>query len=80
MVTLFSVLILAGCANDPYKIDSVATANAPWKVGEIIDDQYDCLAEEWCHQVFLGMLADNRALVQVFYPNGNNLQIPLQQS
>lgn len=73
LIALLSVLVLAGCtAKDentlPYEIDPVATASAPWKVGDIIWETstrggyYFQLS-----RVFIGMTTDGGYLVRDEY-------------
>lgn len=64
-IALFSVLMLAGCANDLYKIDAVATANAQWEVGEVIkseehEDDQVIIRQKW---FFSGMTMDGAYLI-----------------
>lgn len=76
LITLFSILILAGCSTIeenalPYKIDRIATASAPWKLGEkILEEEciFDAIYSE-CYRVFLGVMESGQVLVQEFYLN-----------
>ncbi|CAK7059929.1 MAG: hypothetical protein MESAZ_01576 [Saezia sanguinis] len=68
LTILFCVFVITGCSNDPYKIDSVATANAPWEKGEFIVNGFCSQAAiGWCVRVFLGITTDGKVLVQDFY-------------
>lgn len=66
LAVLFSTFALAGCVTSSYKIDPVATANAPWTVGEIIridednDDQV-ILQNKW---FFVGIAMDGAYLLR----------------
>lgn len=73
IMVLGSMLMMVGCANDPYKIDDGATANAPWKVGEAIYSQAP--DNERSHsRKFIGITQDGYYLVQDFYAYDHNLQ------
>jgi len=72
---LFCAVMLAGCVSTPkeesalpFEIDPVATAEAPWAVGERIPDAM-CSAPESrkCYRVFLGVTPDGHKVVQEFY-------------
>lgn len=66
LITLFSALVLAGCANDPYKIDPVATAKAQWEVGELIFKEEPHF-ENSRYRKFLGITDAGQVLIQEFY-------------
>lgn len=75
---LFCSLVIAGYAfaDEPsYEIDPVATANAPWKVGEKIIKEGSCLGEK-NYRKFLGVTQSGLALVQNFYSSGKKFTNP----
>lgn len=84
LLLLFSVFLLTACANDPYKIDPVATAKAPWKVGEIVlEEKIGIIGVEESNEsnpsirpirkkrVFQGITIDGYFIVQEFYEDGS---------
>lgn len=69
LIALFGVLMLMGCAHSTYKIDPVATANAPWEIGEVILERPFIIDNKPApvHRVFLGMTSEGYYVVQEFY-------------
>ena len=66
LITLLGALMLVGCAGDPYRIDPIATANAQWNVGELVqsreyEDEQIRSEKKW---FFLGMTVDGAYLVR----------------
>lgn len=62
------IFVIAACSSDPYKIDPVATAKAPWGKDDIIVNGFcSQTAIGWCTRVFLGITTDGKVLVQDFY-------------
>ena len=78
LVILLGAFVFAGCTtkeNNPSsittesvaKLDPVATANAPWKVGEVIIDNAQChypSSRRECYTIFLGILDNRNILIQ----------------
>lgn len=60
-----------------YEIDPVATAKAPWKVGERIveEGRFECLDLDY-YREFLGVTQSGLALVQDFYLTGEKFTNP----
>lgn len=81
-IALLSALMLAGCANDPYKIDPVATANAQWTVGDRVVVYSNCPSiianSDICYGVFLGVTTKGNALLQDHYDTDEKLTDPYE--
>lgn len=79
---LFSVLVLVGCATKDentsfYAIDPVATANAPWAIGEVAIYSDECNIVAGCYTIFLGATKDDGFnLIQDYYNSGKKLSDP----
>lgn len=54
----------------PFEIDTVATAQAPWKVGEVTSSARCSLEQEGCYRIFLGVTAKGQTVLQEFYSEG----------
>ncbi|WP_339802471.1 toxin-antitoxin system YwqK family antitoxin [Saezia sanguinis] len=70
IVALFASFVMIACfATDetaPYEIDTVATANAPWKVNELISVNED--ASNHSYEVrFLGVTTQGSCIIQEFH-------------
>lgn len=78
LTVLFCVFVVAGCVTaerSDFEIDSVATANAPWVVGEIVyreEIKAGVLSAEdfFVLRVFQGITVKGYVLVQSFFENG----------
>jgi len=80
LIGLSCVFVLSGCVSTPkaenaplFPIDPVATAEAPWKVGERISDAV-CPkpVNVECYRVFLGVTPDGHKVAQEFYAGGEH--------
>lgn len=74
LIALFSVLIMVGCATKDenvlsYEIDPVATANAPWEVGDTVLSYRRTENEEKreIDVLFLGTTLEGHIVLQDFY-------------
>ena len=79
LIALFaSLFTLAAPAQGPsYEIDPEATAKAPWRVGEILVENYRCYIGVNCYTVFLGFTESSEfAFVQTYYPSGEKMSDP----
>ena len=71
--TLLEILALSICfagSAQAYKIDTTATANAPWKVGEVLVEipfQIPAGTPTPVHRVFLGITTEGHYVVQELY-------------
>lgn len=62
-----------------FEIDSVATANSPWKMGEKVDEfrcYYTSSERGLCYTIFLGVTVNNNIVLQRFFPSGKKLSNP----
>lgn len=87
LVLLCAAFVLTACttkenASFPFQVDSIATAKAPWKVGDQVVIYSNCPTiianSDICYAVFLGITAKGNALLQDHYDTGEKLSDPYE--
>lgn len=85
LMVLCCTWLIVGCAtkeNDSHEIDPVATAKAPWKVGDKAVVYSSCPSifanYDTCYAIFLGITKKGNALLQDYYETGEKLTAPYE--